>query len=158
MTHIFRKVRFVETAICLLLAAAGVAGAAHGATVREKIVLNFNGKDGNLPNAGLVADAKGNLYGTTSYNGGAYGYGNVFKLSHTKSGWKETVLYDFTGGADGAWPLDSLTLDASGNLYGTAESGGQGQCVQDGQQWLGCGVVFELTHSGGSWQENVLFS
>lgn len=151
------KPRFVGTAMCVLLAGAGAAGAAHGA-VREKIVLSFDGKDGNLPNAGLVADASGNLYGTTSYNGGANGYGNVFELSHTKSGWKETVLYDFTGGADGAWPLDSLILDKAGNLYGTAESGGQGQCVKSGTQWLGCGVVFELKHSRTGWKEKVLFS
>jgi hypothetical protein len=142
----------------MFLAGVSVAHAARDATVREKIVLSFDGKDGNLPNAGLVADAKGNLYGTTSYNGGANGYGNVFELSHTKSGWKETVLYDFSGGADGAWPLDSLIFDAAGNLYGTAESGGQGQCVKNGNQWLGCGVVFELIRSGGAWQEKVLFS
>lgn len=158
MTRISRTPRKIGTVLCALLAGASLAGAAQAATTHEKIVLSFNGKDGNLPNAGFVADAKGNLYGTTSYNGGAYGYGNVFELSPTKKGWKETVLYDFTGGADGAWPLDSLTLDATGNIYGTAESGGQGQCVKNGQNWLGCGVVFELTQSGDAWQENVLFS
>lgn len=157
MARISRRLRSVETVLCALLSA-GIAGAAQAATAREKIVLSFDGKDGNLPNAGLVADAKGNLYGTTSYNGGTYGYGNVFELSHTKSGWTETVLYNFTGGADGAWPLDSLTFDAAGNLYGTAESGGQGQCVLDGSQWLGCGVVFELKHSSRGWKEKVLFS
>jgi uncharacterized repeat protein (TIGR03803 family) len=158
LARVPRKPRFIGTALCALLAGASVASAAHAAGYREKIVLNFNGKDGNLPNAGLVADSKGNLYGTTSYNGGANGYGNVFELSRTKGGWKETVLYDFTGGADGAWPLDSLTFDAAGNIYGTAESGGQGQCVKNGNQMLGCGVVFELTPSGSTWQEKVLFS
>jgi uncharacterized repeat protein (TIGR03803 family) len=158
MTRVFRKPRYIETVLCALLAGASVAGSAYGATYREKIVLNFDGKDGNLPNAGLVADAKGNLYGTTSYNGGVHGYGNVFELSRTKGGWKETVLYDFTGGADGAWPLDSLIFDQAGNLYGTAESGGQGKCVKNGTQWLGCGVAFELTPSGGTWEEKVLFS
>ncbi|HEY2445976.1 MAG TPA: hypothetical protein VGI20_09590, partial [Rhizomicrobium sp.] len=80
--------RYIAVASCMFLAGVSVAHAARDATVREKIVLSFDGKDGNLPNAGLVADAKGNLYGTTSYNGGANGYGNVFELSHTKSGWK----------------------------------------------------------------------
>jgi len=157
MTRISRNLPSIETVLCAFLAA-GIAGAAHGATVREKVVLNFNGKNGNLPNAGLIADAKGNLYGTTSYNGGTHGYGNVFELSHTKSGWKETDLYNFTGGTDGAWPLDSLTFDAAGNLYGTAESGGQGQCVKNGSQWMGCGVVFELKHASAGWKEKVLFS
>jgi uncharacterized repeat protein (TIGR03803 family) len=158
MTRISCTPRFIGLALCTLLTGASLAGAAYGAKVKEKIAFSFDGTDGNVPNAGLIADAKGNLYGTTSYNGGAHGYGNVFELTHAKGGWKETDLYDFTGGADGAWPLDSLIFDAAGNLYGTAESGGQGQCVKGSQQWFGCGVVFELTPSGGTWQEKVLFS
>ena len=154
-----RKTRLMGAGLCALLAGLGAAGAAQGAADKEKIVLAFNLTDGNLPNAGLIADANGNLYGTTSYDGGKYGYGNVYQLTHTKSGWKETVLYDFTGGADGAWPMDSLTFDSAGNLYGTAESGGQGRCVKNGSQWLGCGVVFELSPTqGGGWHQTVLFS
>jgi uncharacterized repeat protein (TIGR03803 family) len=128
------------------------------AETKEKVIFSFNLKNGNLPNAGLIADSQGNLYGTTSYNGGKYGYGNVFKLSRTGNTWKETVLYDFKGKTDGAWPLDSLIFDKSGNLYGTAESGGQGRCVKDGNNVLGCGVVFELSPANGKWTETVLFS
>jgi uncharacterized repeat protein (TIGR03803 family) len=121
----------------------------------EKAIFSFNLTDGNLPNAGLVADGKGNLYGTTSYNGGTFGFGNVFELSPTSNGVKETVLYNFTGGADGGWPLDNLIFDSAGNLYGTTESGGQGECIEGGG---GCGVVFELSPSKTGWKEAVLFS
>ncbi|HEX4157665.1 MAG TPA: choice-of-anchor tandem repeat GloVer-containing protein [Rhizomicrobium sp.] len=158
MIMISQAPRQLGMVLCTLLAGASLAGAAHAAGYREKLAFSFNGKDGGVPNAGLIADASGNLYGTTSYNGGVHGYGNVYELTRTKGGWKETDLYDFTGGADGAWPLDSLVFDAAGNLYGTAESGGQGQCVKGSQQWFGCGVVFELSPSGGAWQEKVLFS
>jgi uncharacterized repeat protein (TIGR03803 family) len=78
----------------------------------------------------------GNLYGTT-ISGGASGTGVVFKLSPAGT---ETVLYDFTGGADGAFPQGGLIRDAAGNLYGTTRSGGDtSACASQG-----CGVVFEL--------------
>jgi uncharacterized repeat protein (TIGR03803 family) len=89
------------------------------------------GGDGESPYAGLIRDAKGNLYGTTS-RGGAFGDGMAFKLD--KSG-NETVLYSFTGLPDGAYPLAGLIRDAKGNLYGTTEGG---------DPWRG-GVVFELS-------------
>ena len=82
----------------------------------------------------LVMDAAGNLYGTTA-SGGAYGGGNVFKLTHGIGGWTYTSLYDFTGGSDGANPISTLVFDANGNLYGTAAYGGA----------YGNGVVFEIT-------------
>jgi uncharacterized repeat protein (TIGR03803 family) len=122
----------------------------------ESVIFSFNLTDGNLPDGGLVADSQGNLYGTTAYNGGKYGFGNIFELSPDGSGgWTETVLYDFTGKADGAWPLDTLIFDGAGNLYGTAEAGGQGDCTNTGE---GCGVVFELVRGQGGWSEKVLFS
>ena len=103
--------------------------------------------DGSDPVGPLVRDnTTGNLYGVTEV-GGAYpnncasglGCGTIFKLD--PSG-KETVLYSFTGGSDGAFPFFGLVMDASGNLYGVALSGGDISCnVQLG----GCGVVFELT-------------
>lgn len=158
LTRATGKRRYIGTVLCALLAGASIAGAAHGATDREKNLFLFDGADGASPQGGLVADAKGNLYGTTYLGGGAYGFGNVFELSHAKGGWKETVLFNFTGGTDGGGPLDSLVFDAAGNLYGTTISGGQGQCLWNGTQWYGCGVVFELTPSGKIWQENVLFS
>jgi uncharacterized repeat protein (TIGR03803 family) len=95
------------------------------------------GADG--PYNGLTMDAAGNLYGTTVKTG-AYGYGAVFKLTPSDSGWTYTSLHDFTGGADGAWPKSSLIFDPNGNIYGTASVGGTGQC----NTW-GCGVVWEIT-------------
>jgi uncharacterized repeat protein (TIGR03803 family) len=77
------------------------------------------GSDGASP-AGLVQDARGNLYGTTLF-GGTANLGTVFKLDATGT---ETVLHSFTGPPDGLDPLGVLILDAAGNLYGTTQSGG----------------------------------
>lgn len=105
----------------------------HGAWT-EKVLHTFgSGTDGGQPYAGLVADGSGNLYGTTVF-GGTNKYGAVYELVRTHRGYKERVLYDFTGGADGGNPAAALTLDGPGNLYGTTEGGGAGY-----------GVVFELT-------------
>lgn len=101
--------------------------------------------DGTNPQAGLVFDSSGNLYGTTSYGGNgacAAGCGTIFELSRTKGGnWRETVLHRFAG-SDGALPLATLTWDASGNLYGSAEFGGNNACVGGG-----CGTIFRLTRA-----------
>ncbi|HXM20242.1 MAG TPA: choice-of-anchor tandem repeat GloVer-containing protein [Terriglobales bacterium] len=108
----------------------------------ETVLYNFTGgTDGGYPYAGLVIDRKGNLYGTT-YLGGASGQGTVFKLSNTG---EETVLYSFTGGADGGSPTARLLRDGKGNLYGTTYYGGASNA----------GVVFRLdpTH-----KETVLHS
>ena len=83
-------------------------------------------------------DNAGNLYGTTSDGGGAYGLGSVFKLTPSDGGWTYTSLHDFAGGTDGADPFCSLVSDANGNLYGTTADGGLGS----GQ---GYGIVFEIT-------------
>jgi uncharacterized repeat protein (TIGR03803 family) len=86
----------------------------------------FVGTDGANPTSGLVADAYGNLYGTTS-QGGSFGGGTVFKLAPpaTLGGvWTESVLYNFTGASDGAHPYAGLAQDSAGNLYGTTNSGG----------------------------------
>jgi uncharacterized repeat protein (TIGR03803 family) len=97
--------------------------------------------DGEAPGTGpLVRDAHGNLYGTT-YFGGAHrncngdACGVVFRLD--TSG-KETVLYSFTGGAGGAFPLAGLVMDATGALYGTTQGGGDPSCID------GCGTVFKI--------------
>jgi len=105
-----------------------------------KILYTFTGgADGNGPGwARLIADKAGNLYGTTQ-NGGVQGFGVVFKLDPAGN---ETVLYTFTGGADGAYPEGGLVMDAAGNLYGTAENGG----LHPGSQ--GFGVVFKLDPAG----------
>jgi len=117
-------------------------------TGEETTLHSFTGRtDGGGPEAGLVADAAGNLYGTAS-GGGASGFGVVFKLDLTGN---ETVLYSFTGGTDGAAPFGVLALDAEGNLYGTTNSGGDlSSCFG-----FGCGVVFKVDASG---KETVLHS
>jgi uncharacterized repeat protein (TIGR03803 family) len=104
----------------------------------ETVLHNFTGPpgDGNYPEAGLVMDDLGNLYGTTQY-GGAYSDGIVFEVTPTGT---EAVLHSFSG-TDGAAPVGGLTLDAQGDLYGTTNIGGNGGC----EYWGGCGTVFKLT-------------
>ena len=96
------------------------------------------------PVAHLTRDSMGNLYGTARTDG-AYGAGSVFKLMPSTGGWIYTDLHDFAGASDGAFPLGSVTLDASGNLFGTTVSGGDmsGNCNYYGVR--GCGVVWEIT-------------
>jgi uncharacterized repeat protein (TIGR03803 family) len=125
-----------------------------GAASTTKVIYNFaGGADGEYLDTDLVADNAGNLYGTTVQGGsgqGGSGSGTVFQLAPSGSGWTHTVLYPFTGGADGAEPYKGVTLDAQGNLYGTTVAGGGGSCEG------GCGVVFKLTNSGGSWSQSVI--
>ena len=97
-----------------------------------KLVLlhSFAGRDGEYPRASLIRDAKGNLYGTTEFGGRKIqcagtqtGCGVVFKLDRKGV---ETVLYAFSGGADGSRPQAGLVRDAIGNFYGTTVAGGSG--------------------------------
>jgi uncharacterized repeat protein (TIGR03803 family) len=125
-----------------------LAGSGGGGTVFElspsgggwtfSVIHSFTGTEG--PVDALTMDAGGNLYGTT-YKDGAYGFGNVFKLSPSNGSWVYTSLYDFTGGADGGNPLSNVTMDSAGNLYGTAAYGGSDRRLCGG----GCGVVWEIT-------------
>ncbi len=115
----------------------------------ETILYSFcaqtNCIDGSQPEAGLVFDAEGNLYGTTAY-GGAHGNGVVFKLSPEG---EETVLHSFcarNGCTDGGVPHAGLILDQKGNLYGTTTRGGaynNNLCGGDG-----CGAAFKVTPEG----------
>jgi uncharacterized repeat protein (TIGR03803 family) len=114
----------------------------------EKVLYSFgNGTDGGYPEAGLLFDGAGNLYGTT-VSGGTYTYGTVFELiPQAGGGWTENVLHSFGNGTDGANPT-GLIADGAGNLYGTTVGGGYGS-----------GTVFELTpQAGGGWTEKVLYS
>jgi len=105
------------------------------------------GTDGWAPRFGsLVFDHAGNMYNTTSL-GGANGDGVVFEMSRSGSGWTEQPIYSFSG-PDGAKPYSGLVFDSVGNLYGTTTQGGQ----------FGNGAVFELSPSGNSWTEQVLYS
>jgi uncharacterized repeat protein (TIGR03803 family) len=106
----------------------------------ETVLHSFSGgADGSSPAAGVVMDAKGSLYGTTTYGGGCHGgygpgCGIVFKI--TPDG-VETVLHAFTDGSDGSSPSAGVILDKKGNLYGTT-----------GQSDASYGTVFEIKASG----------
>ncbi len=120
----------------------------------ENLLYAFTGvPDGANANFGnLIFDQAGNLYGTTA-NGGAFGFGAVFELSPSGSGWTETILYNFTGSNDGISPYSGLVFDKAGNLYGTTSYGGGAGCGG-----TGCGTVYELTPSESGWSEQVIYS
>jgi uncharacterized repeat protein (TIGR03803 family) len=138
-------------------------GAANGGTVfrldppaqgqtawTETTLWSFGGSgDGSTPMGDLVIDQAGNIYGTTS-QGGA-GFGSVFKLSPAGNGtYNETIVWNFTGGADGANPVAALVVDANGALYGTARAGGP----------AGVGTAFQLVPPQGGqgpWTKNTLW-
>jgi uncharacterized repeat protein (TIGR03803 family) len=115
--------------------------------------------DGRMPGyANLLVDSLENLYGTTTL-GGANGYGVVWELTPEYPNapwmpWNETVLYSFTGAADGWDPESGLIMDPAGNLYGTTKvGGGSPNCSS------GCGTVFELTPSaGGVWDYHLIYT
>ncbi len=116
----------------------------------ETVLYSFsNPPDGAFPQAGLVMDAQGNLYGTT-YGGGSVkpcqnvydGCGTVFEVAPNG---QETVLHSFGNQGDGAFPFAGLVLDAEGNLYGTTYDGGE----------YSYGTVFELAGDG---TETVMYS
>jgi uncharacterized repeat protein (TIGR03803 family) len=141
-----RDKALVAVAVALILAATAWASS-------ESVLYNFNSfsGDGYYPYSGLVADAKGNLYGTTQSGGiTTTPYGTVFKLTLSGGTWTETVLHNFVGGTtDGAYPEYSpLVFDKAGNLYGATYQGGT----------KNLGTVFELKHSGNKWTFVLLHS
>lgn len=142
--------RPIAQLICALIACINLSWAASSG----QVIYNFTGgNDGGDPAAQLVFDSGGNGYGTT-VTGGAFGCGTVFQLMPVGSGWQLNTLYSFTCFADGKNPYGGVTLDKAGNLYGTTVAGGSGGvCASDG-----CGTVFELTKSGNSWTETVLYN
>lgn len=156
-----RKESCVTQAACvgvralLIFAAALLAVVSPAFAAGDVSVLHTftGGKDGSYPDSYLVADAAGNLYGTTQI-GGTYGAGTIFEISPGQNGkWEFSVLYEFTGGADGGNPLGSLVFDAAGNAYATVSSGGAD----------GFGAVVELNvppqgAPGKPWNEQVLYS
>jgi uncharacterized repeat protein (TIGR03803 family) len=155
MTHHVSTIRSVIVSVTAILVAVSAL-----ALDSEKVLHTFSGgRDGAIGGSQLIADSAGNLYGTTLSGGnkstgcegytGVVGCGVVFKLTPGAHGsWKETVLYTFTGGKDGAHPVGGVTLDSAGNLYGTTRNGG-----------VGVGVVFRLTpRAHGPWAESVLYT
>lgn len=149
---------------------------ATAATPHEKVLYNFQGgNDGAFPSSDLIADADGNLFGTTVYGGTGLctdsdgfviGCGTVFKLikpAVAGGKWTETVLYSFQGLlignsniADSGYPKAGLTFDADGNLYGTASGGTVTErLIPDN------GAVFELKRpvsKGAPWTETLLYA
>ncbi len=136
--------RNLVLAVALLVL--GASGHAQAAVFR--ILHQFQaGGDGQWPVAAPIADAAGNLYGTTPNSGS--GCGMVFRLAPNGT---ETVLFTFPDWKrDGCRPVAGLIADAAGNLYGTTEFGGSGQGCHD----QGCGTVFKLAPDG---TETVLHS
>ena len=127
---------------------------AHVAASQEKVIYSFSDPSGSvLPVAGVISDAAGNLYGTTFY-GGANGAGMVFKLTPTAGGWSQSVLHSFNfDGVDGFFSTGGLVFDAAGNLYGTTQYGGSGNCSNG----FGCGTAFMLAPTAsGEWTETIL--
>ena len=123
----------------------------------ENILYSFNTQNGDGwdPVSGVVMDGSGNLYGTTLYGGShcsAGGCGAVFELTPGSDGaWTEKIIYNFctlSRCKDGNYPYAGVIMDASGNLYGATNHGGDHNA----------GVVFELTLSNGEWHEKVLHS
>jgi uncharacterized repeat protein (TIGR03803 family) len=109
---------------------------------------NTNG-DGYQPLGGVVVDGVGNVYGTT-YRGGANNWGIVYELTPNSGTFTEKILHTFTNSTDGSYPNVPLMIDGSGNLYGTTTGGGP---VDNPY-----GLVYELSPSGSTWTQTVLYN
>jgi uncharacterized repeat protein (TIGR03803 family) len=113
----------------------------------ENVIYDFlDVNDGAGPIGRITFDASGNIYGTTAF-GMPYEKGTIYELTpNFFGGWSASLLYAFTGGADGNQPMTGLTFDQVGNLYGTTLFGGTGD-----------GVLFELSPNvNGTWTEKVI--
>ncbi|MGA7217955.1 MAG: choice-of-anchor tandem repeat GloVer-containing protein [Candidatus Sulfotelmatobacter sp.] len=144
-----------------LFAGAACLAAVHATAQTETVLYSFNNstkvQGGKSPEAPVIFDAAGNLYGTTYYggNGGSTGCarnggcGTVFELvPQAGGGWTEKVLHNFGHAQDGYNPAAGLVFDKAGNLYGTTVYGGKKYC----------GIVFELSpESGGHWNYTVIY-
>jgi uncharacterized repeat protein (TIGR03803 family) len=123
-----------------------------GSGYSESVLYYFqNSNDGSNPQSSLLLDGSGALYGTANF-GGAFGYGTVFKLTPTKSGYTESTLYAFKEGTKyGAYP-SGLTANKDGALFGETGVGGS-HCPSPG-----CGIVFKLTPTKSGYSESVLWN
>lgn len=142
-----------------------------GSGWQRTVLHTFSGPpDGDDPAAGLLIDQAGNLYGTTEYGGdssivkcGGAGCGTIFTLQRSGNSWAYSVIHTFEF-SDGASPQSELIVNSQGNLYGTAFTGGDDNCPWAQRSVIGiefgpeCGTVFELTFSGGAWQENTIYT
>jgi uncharacterized repeat protein (TIGR03803 family) len=114
---------------------------------KETALRTYVKSQDGCPTGNLLLDSESHVYGVTQ-SGGANGWGSVFELTQSGSGWTENILYSFQGGADGGAPYSGLIMDSAGNLYGTASAGGS----------FRQGTVFELSPSGGAWTQKVLYT
>ncbi len=145
--NLLRKSLFVAISLALFALPCLAPPSAEAQTMTALHAFGGSG-DGQYPSAGLIMDSSGNFYGTTS-QGGANGYGTVFELVNSSGSYSEKVLYSFTdSNGDGVNPEAALSMDSSGNLYGTTWGGGANSA----------GTVFELVNSSGTYTEQVLHS
>lgn len=124
-----------------------------GSAWKEQAIHTFQtGTDGYEPQVELVFDQLGNIYGTTPY-GGTSGSGDIYELAPQSGGtYKETILYSFPNYEPGVSFFPStMVVDSAGNLYGTAEFGGNSNCQP------GCGSVFELQNTKSGWKYVTLY-
>jgi hypothetical protein len=128
-----------------------VAPTAPGDAWTEVVLYRFTKETGSMPSGGLIFDAAGNLYGTTTY-GGTATWGSVYELSppNVSGGtWTLNILYSFLGGNDGKIPNGGLIFDTAGNLYGSTSYGGV----------CNAGTAYKLSppaSGGSSWTETLL--
>ena len=114
----------------------------------ETVLHTFtNTPDGEIPQRSGLLHLGNSYYGMTIF-GGATGNGTIYQLTQSTGIWTESMLYSFTGGSDGGYPLGALIADAAGNLYGVTTSGGTNSE----------GVAFEFSKSSGQWAETVLYN
>ena len=142
----FSSAHFLRLAGSCLVLAFAIASSTHAQT--ETVLHDFVPEPfGANPYAQLIADASGNLYGTTA-SGGVYNNGVVFELIHDPNGrWSQKVLYTFSGLPE-VNQLSRLLLDSAGNLYGTIAS-----------TQTSCGLVYRLSRSvGGNWMYTSIYS
>jgi uncharacterized repeat protein (TIGR03803 family) len=136
--QISRKLQLISLLPVLFFvswAAAQTASPAGG--VQHTILHNFGGPDGAAPEFTVVPATAGSFFGATIL-GGKYSWGTVFKLTPSGKGYKQTVLHNFTGGADGLGPW-GVVVDQNGAVYGGTLGGGSSNCP------FGCGTIYKLT-------------
>ena len=128
-----RKFCLLSVAFCALACGAGAPAAASSFSS----IHSFTGSDGQQPSAALVADSAGRLYGTT-FSGGQFSGGSVFRLTKSGTTWTEEVLYSFPGSSG---VRGGVLIGPSGELYGTTVFGGT----------FASGTVWRLDPNGSSW-------
>jgi hypothetical protein len=127
-----------------------LAVAGHASAERAIPLHEFQGEsDGSGPLAGVAIDGSGDIFGTAYFGGSnacPAGCGTIYGLvPQGKGKWNYSVLYEFTGGSDGAHPTTALVADPEGNVYGEANPTGAG------------GEAFRLAHAGASWTFQTLY-